>query len=138
MEYETKILICTHDGQAIVDLFCKPSARPGDWIVTEDKVKVIYDRISTKKAIGYPEIVEFTLTFGLGVAAGVIASWIHDKLKREKPVVTIVIVFGGERYEKDISASNREEITKIIEEITKFIEEKVMGKDGYVKPTTHS
>lgn len=47
---------------------------PGDAILS-------FDSIMGRKAFGFPETLEFIMTFTTGVSASLVASWLYDKIK---------------------------------------------------------
>lgn len=110
-----EIKILTYDGQLVFDLLGKPSASFGDRFEIGDHVSLIYNGSIKRRAIGLPEIVNFTLVFGSGVAANLIAAWLYDKLKGRK-VETVII----ERTEVEIDEG---QIRKVMEELVKFEKE---------------
>ena len=109
------IKILTYDGQLVFDLLDKPSASVGDRIEIADQVRLVYNGSIKQKAIGLPEIVNFTLTYGSNVAAGVIAAWLYNKLKGRKVEKLII-----ERTEVEIDEG---QIRKVIEEQVEFEKE---------------
>jgi hypothetical protein len=76
------LLIDTHDPRLAVDMLGNPkeigtgsrTSIPGNAEVT---LKSLYIR----RAFGLPETLELAITFGSGVAAGLVANWLFDKLK---------------------------------------------------------
>lgn len=110
-----EIKIRTYDGQLVFDLLGKPSASFGDRIEIADHVSLIYNGTIKRRAIGLLEIVNFTLVFGSGVAASLIAAGLYDKLKGRK-VETVII----ERTEVEIDEG---QIRKVMEERVKFEKE---------------
>jgi hypothetical protein len=100
------IEIHTYDKGLVFDLLGKSSVR--DEIQISDQIKLRYDGSYIRKAFGFPEIANFVLTFGSGMAAGVAANWLYDKLKGKK-IERLII----ERTEVEI---DRGEIKKVIEE----------------------
>lgn len=103
-----QIEIHTHDRKIVSDFLEKSSVSTGDEAIISDQARIKYEGSYIRKAIGFPEIVYFILTFSLGVSASVIANWIYDKIKG-KEIEKIII----EKTEVDL---NREEITRIIKE----------------------
>ena len=99
--------IHTWDKTLLFDILDKSSASIGDAITIPGDAKLTYKGTLICKALGIPRIINFVLTFGSGVAAGVVANWIYDKLKHR--VEKIVI------NKKEIQLDKRE-IKRIIEE----------------------
>ena len=110
-----EIKILTYEGRLVFELLDKPSASVGDSIEIADQVRLIYNGSIIQKAIGFPEIINFTLTSGSGVAAGVIAAWLYDKLKGRKVDKLII-----ERTEVEL---DKGQIRKVIEERVEFKKE---------------
>ncbi len=102
------IEIHTNDNFLVFDLFGKSSIHQDDEIQITEQVRLKYNGSSIRKAVGFQEIANFVLTFGSGVASGVVANWLYDKLK-EKKVEKLVI----ERTEVEIEQG---EIKRVIEE----------------------
>ncbi len=57
-----------------------------DEIQIEDQIKLRYEGIIVTKAVAFPEIVQFVVEIGTDVmvrtAAGIIANWLCEKIKR--------------------------------------------------------
>lgn len=107
------IEIHPHDRFLAFDLAGTPSIDVGDEIQIADQVKLSFKSAhDIGKAFYLPEIVYFTLTFGSGVAAGVAANWLYDKLK-SKRIKKLII----ERTEVEIDQG---EIKRVIEERLKI------------------
>lgn len=102
------IEIHTYDRGLVFDLLGKSSASVHDEIQMSDQIKLRYDGSYIRKAVGFPEIAKFVLTFGSGMAAGVAANWLYDKLKGRKIEKLII-----ERTEVEIDQG---EIKRVIEE----------------------
>lgn len=79
MEIEIK----THDTFLVFDILEKQSASINDEVMVPGNAKITYRGIFICKSVGIPETVNFTITFGSGVMAGVVANWIYDKLKNK-------------------------------------------------------
>jgi hypothetical protein len=105
-----KIEVHTHDRDLISDVLERSSISSGDELAISDQAKIRYEGSYIRKALGFPEIVYFTITFASSVSAGIIANWLYDKFKK-KNIEKLII----ERTEIEI---NQEKITKIIEKIT--------------------
>lgn len=60
-----------------------------------------------RKAIGSPTTITLLLSFGTGVASGLVASWLYDKLKGRASTL---------RIERTVIQINEGEITRIITE----------------------
>ncbi len=84
MEVAMNIEIHTHDKFLAFDLLGKSSITAGDEIRGTEDVRLKYNGSLIRKAAGFPEVVNFVLTFGSGVTSGVVANWLYDKLKRKK------------------------------------------------------
>lgn len=102
------IEIHTYDGRLVYELLGKSSATVDDEIQISDQIKLRYDGSYIRKAIGFPEIARFVLTFASGAATGVAGNWLYDKLKGRK-IEKLVI----EKTEVEI---DRGEIKKVISE----------------------
>ncbi len=107
-----KIEVYSYNGRLVHDLFNKSFLSAGDKIQIADNITLNYEGTYCRRTIGFPEIANFALTFSSGVASGVAATWLYDKLKGQK-VEKLVI----ERTEVEI---NEGEIKRIIEEKTKI------------------
>jgi hypothetical protein len=103
------IEIQTSDNFIAFELLGKKSVSLNDSIDLPGNAKLSYNGSLIRKSFGMPEIVNFTLTFGSGVAAGLVANWLYDKLKNKAEKITI----------------NRREIQLDKEEIKKIIEESI-------------
>ena len=105
--------IHTNDIGLICDLLEKEgSIGENDEIKISNHAKLIYKGYLFQKGIGIPDIHLFILSFSSGVAGGVIANWVYDKL-RGKKVERLVF----ERTEVEVE---RGEIKRVINEILKF------------------
>jgi hypothetical protein len=67
-----------------------------------------FQSIIARKAFGVPETLELVLTFGTGVASGVVANWLYQKLKDRNVKLRI------EEYEVELEEG---EIKKIISRV---------------------
>jgi len=103
-----QIEIHTFDNRLVSDFLNKSSISKGDEAIISDQAKIRYEGSYGRKAIGFPEIVYFTLTFLSGVSASVIANWLYEKLKGKK-IDKIII-------DKTEVILDKEEITKVIKE----------------------
>lgn len=102
--------IYTHDKNLLFNLMGKSSVSRDEFVeIPNTNTKLIYKGTTIRLAAGLPEIINFTLTFSSGVAAGVVANWIYDKLKNRAEKIVI----------------NRREIQMDKEEIKRFIEEEI-------------
>ena len=106
------IEIYTDDKNLVFELLGKSSAKVGDSTGLENQILLTYKGSLIRKAIGFPEIAQFALTFGSGVGAGLVANWLYDKL-RGKKITRIVI----ERTEVKL---NEGEIEKVINEKAEY------------------
>lgn len=104
--------IQTYDRLLVFDVLGKKSASIDDSVDLPGNAKIFYKEILGCKSVGIPETINFVLTFGSGVAAGVVANWIYDKLKNKTEKITI----------------NRKEIILDKEQIKKVIEEEIKIK----------
>lgn len=77
---------------------------PGD-------VKITSHTLAIKKAFGMPETLELIISFSIGIASGVVASWIYEKLKGRAKALYI------DRTKVEIRKGDIEKI--IIEKIKK-------------------
>lgn len=102
------IEIDTHDNQLIFDILGKTSAGRGDIIRIDENAVLIYRGSLKKLAVGLPETISFTLDIGKGIAIGVVATWLYNKIKNRSVKLRI------NRTEIEISEG---EITRILREI---------------------
>ena len=103
------IEIKTNNKSLIFEILDKNSASVSDSIDIPGNAKLIYNGTFICKSFGIPETINFTLNFGSGVAAGLIANWIYDKLKNKTEKISI----------------NRTEIKLDKEHIKRIIEESI-------------
>lgn len=103
-----KIEIHTHDTRLVGHLLEESTISVHDEIQISGGVTLKYDESYIRKAVGFPEIAKFALTFGSGIAAGVAANWIYAKLKGRNIEKLII-----ERTEIEIEEG---EIKRVIEE----------------------
>ena len=76
------IEITTHDKQLSYDIIGNYSSYAvGTTIQIPGNASLTSSGIISRKAFAFPETLEFILTFGTGVASGMVASWLYDKLK---------------------------------------------------------
>ena len=102
-----EIEIQTHDRFLVFDVLGKKSASLNDVVNIPGNAQITYKGSLILKSVGIPETVNFALTFGSGVMAGVVANWIYDKFKNKTEKITI-----NRRYIN----LDKNEIKKIIEE----------------------
>jgi len=101
------IEIQTHHRFLPFELLNQKSISINDSVELPGNAKLSYSGSLIRKSVGLPEIVNFTLTFGSEVVAGVVANWIYDKLKNKTEKISI------DRKEIQL---DKKEIKKIIEE----------------------
>ena len=106
------IEIQTQDRFLAFELLGKKSVSLHDSVDLPGNAKLSYNGSVIRKSFGVPEIVNFSVTFGSGVAAGLVANWLYDKLKDKTKKITI----------------NRREIQLDKDEIKKIIEESIKIK----------
>ena len=111
-----KIEIHTYDRRLAFDLFETSSTNEHTEIQISSEAKLKYDGLYIRKAVGFPEILYSILEFSsgatMGVAAGVVANWLYNKL-RGKKIGRIII----ERTEIEMDEG---EIKRIIKEKLKI------------------
>ena len=76
-----EIWVHTHDRSLAFDLLGKSQARTGDIIELDQGVSLAYEGTYMRKALGFPEIVMFSASIPTGIAAGVLANWLWEKLR---------------------------------------------------------
>lgn len=107
-----KIEIHTYDRRLAFDMFETSSTNDHTEIQISSDVKLKYEGLYIRKAIGFPEILYSILEFSSGVATGVVANWLYNKLKGKK-IKKLMI----EKTEVEI---NKGEIRRVIEEKLKI------------------
>ena len=102
----------TNDWEFIMELMGTPNGiQSGSQIKVPGGAILHFRSIIGRKAFDSSKIFEFTLSFGIGVSAGIVANWLYEKLNGRIPKIRI------NRSEIHI---NKGEIEKIIvEEIEK-------------------
>lgn len=108
MDININMEIHTFDSRLAFDLMESNSLSSGDKVNIGKSATLTYKESQIRAAIGFPEIIEFTISFGTGVASEFIVSWIYDKLKGKK-VEKIMV----DRKEVQLKKG---EIMKVIEE----------------------
>jgi hypothetical protein len=76
-----EVWIHTHDRSLAFDLLGKSQLRAGDVIGLGQGVFLTYEGTYARKALGFPEIVMLSASIPTGVAAGIIANWLWEKLR---------------------------------------------------------
>ena len=102
------IEIHTHERRLVSDLLGKSSITINDEIQISDQIKLRYAGSYIRKALDFPEIIYIVVSFSSGVAAGVFANWIYDKIKGKR-----IEKFMIEKTEIELDQG---EIKKVIEE----------------------
>ena len=102
-----ELKIYTHDKDILFDILSKPSVSRDESVAIPGDAKLTYEGTTIRLADGLPEIINFALTFGSGVAAGVVANWLYDKLNKRAEK----IVINRKEVEFD-----KEKIKRVIEE----------------------
>ncbi len=105
--------IHTHDKNLLFDILGRTSDSRDNNVVIPGNATLTYKGSTMHLAEGLPEIINFIVTFGSGVAAGVIANWIYDKFSNR----TEKIVINRREVHFD-----KEEIKRILEETIKIEE----------------
>ncbi len=105
------IEIKTYDKSLIFEILGKRSASIKDSVDIPGKAKLTYNGTFICKSIGIPDTINLALTFGSGVASGVVANWIYDKLKGKTEQISI------NRTEIEFE---KEQIKRVIEESTRI------------------
>ena len=84
------IEVDTLDRQLGFDLF-GPGKSLGPGVSTElpGDATLTLERLHIRKAIAVPETLQLVLTFGGGIATGLVANWLYDKLKGKAKKVRI-------------------------------------------------
>jgi len=98
-----KIAIATKDRDLTSWLLDNPkilSAGKTKITIPNGDAALVFEGESIAKAgIDLPRVVEFSLTFGAGVAASVVANWLWDKLK-SRQVTSITIDRSSVEFEE--------------------------------------
>ena len=81
--------IHTHNKDILFDLLGKSPISRDDSIITPGNAKLTYKGTTIRLAEGLPKIINLVVTFGSGVAAGVVSNWIYDKLKHKTEKIVI-------------------------------------------------
>lgn len=77
-----RIEIDTEDRQLSSDLMGNSeTAQNGQTVNIPGGAKLTLGPLVKRYAVGVPETIEAVLTFGSGVASGLVASWLYDKIK---------------------------------------------------------
>jgi len=103
-----KIEIHTYDRRLAFDLFETSSTNEHTEIQISSEAKLKYHGLYVRKAAGFPEILYSILEYSSGVATGIIANWLYNKLKGKK-IEKLMI----EKTEVEIEEG---EIKRVIEE----------------------
>ena len=110
-EADMQICIHTHDTRLVFKLLGKSQACAGDVIDVGQGVSLTYDGTYGRKALGFPEIIMLSASFPSGVAAGLLANWLWEKL-RGQGITQIEI-------DRTIVEFNEGEIKRVIREKTR-------------------
>jgi len=102
-----ELKLYTHDKDLLFDIFGKFSSPKSNGVKIPGNAKLIYMRSTFRLTAGLPEIINLTLTFGSGVAAGIVANWLYGKFKGR----TVKIIINKREINLD-----KEQIKNIIEE----------------------
>jgi len=85
---EIRVEIETFDKDLDFDLFGTKTLSKGMQKTIAEGVSVAYEYTEYRKAVGFADIIHVIVTIGrdvpIGVAAGLIATWLYDKLKGRK------------------------------------------------------
>jgi len=76
-----EIWIHTYDGSLAFDLLGKSQVCTGDIIDLDQGVSLTYKGTYMRKALGFPEIIMLSASIPIGIAAGVLANWLWEKLR---------------------------------------------------------
>ncbi len=102
---DMKIEIATQDRQLGFDLMGTPDfLGSGTKVEIPGKAILTFDGLSGKKSFGFPQTLEFLLTFTTGVSTGIVANWLYDKIKDRASKIRI------DRTEVEISKGEIERI----------------------------
>jgi hypothetical protein len=98
----------TDDHDLAFDLMSRPELLgPGTSTEIPGYATLTVESLTMRKAFGFPETVELALSFGTGVASGLVANWLFAKLRGRTVSLRI------ERTEVQVNAG---EIERIIRE----------------------
>jgi hypothetical protein len=107
-ERSSFIEIETHDKELEFDLMSNPSAlQQGVEVILPDGSKLAWQPGELRKGFGLPKILHYLLVYGRDVSAGVLGSYLYEKLKGRATVLRV------DRQEIQIEEG---EITRIITE----------------------
>jgi hypothetical protein len=105
---EVAIEIETHDRALEFDLMGNPAfLEKGVALTLPDGSRLAWQPGPMRKAYGLPQILRYVLEYGSGVSAGILASYLYEKLKGRATVLRV------DRQEIQIEQG---EITRIITE----------------------
>ena len=99
--------IYTHDKDLLSNILGKSSPSRTDSVIIDVNAKLTYRGTTVRLSDGLPEIINLTLTFGGGVAAGIVANWLYEKFKGR----TVKIVINKREINLD-----KEQIKNVVEE----------------------
>jgi hypothetical protein len=110
---ELRISIETQDRRLIPELFDNPKTMgPGLTVPVPGDAQLRMGPWVQRRAFGAPEPLELILSFGSGVASGLVANWLYAKLKG-RPETTLRI----EEHQVDLEQGEiKRVITRIIDE----------------------
>lgn len=107
-EHTLFLEIETHDGQLEFDLMANPpSLHQGVELTLPDGSKLAWQPGPLRKAFGLPKLFHYVLVYGRDVSAGVVGSYLYEKLKGR------VTSFRVDRQEVHIEKGD---ITRVITE----------------------
>lgn len=81
--------IDTHDRQLPFDMLGQKTLGPGVGAEIPGNATITLGEMLVRKSVGIPETLEFALTFGGGVASGLVANWLYEKLRGRAAVLRI-------------------------------------------------
>ena len=101
--------IYTYDKSLLYDILGRASDSRS--VTIPGNATLTYKVSTMRLADGLPEIINFAMTFGSGIATGLISNWIYDKLTRRTEKILI--------NRKEVYL-DKEEIKRILEETIKI------------------
>lgn len=77
-----QIEVETHDSKLLYDLMGdQKRIEIGKKPELPDDIILFYEGSKFKKAFNFPDVLNFTLTFGAGATSSLLANWLYEKLK---------------------------------------------------------
>jgi hypothetical protein len=114
MIMEVSVTVYTHNHKLIFDLVEASEASLGMEKHICKELTLRYDYAKIRKALGYPEMIQFTLivaeNIGAGVASGLITAWLLKKLDKAEAQVSSL------RIDRTMVELKEDKIRKIVHE----------------------